>query len=155
MHILFSITLFTAFTASVLLVLLFGVSAYGDITEEGQDGYAGRLCLSYIATKVRHYDQNGCVRVDTFEGLPALFLEEELDGIRYQTILYCHDGQVKELFCEKDLGLLPGDGTALLPAAALNFAVSPEGLLHISYAEPEGEAMELYLSLRAKGEEKG
>ena len=91
----------------------------------------------------------GGISVETFEGVDALVLLEEIDGIEYETRVYCYDGYLRELFAEAGGEFLPGDGEQILKAQALS--VQRDGqTLKAELTDPNGEVQELTLYLRSR-----
>lgn len=148
-----ALLLFGVFAVCVLAVLLTGADAYEELTRRAQDGYDGRTAAQYLSTRVRQADALDAIGVESFEGLDALVLSEEIDGTRYETRIYCCDGHLWELFAEADSGLAPQDGEKVLPLAALDLAWQ-DGCLRAELTEADGTARQLLLRLRS-GEEVG
>ncbi|HWP79763.1 MAG TPA: DUF4860 domain-containing protein [Candidatus Acidoferrum sp.] len=144
-----SLLLFCAFTACLLLVLASGAGAYRDIRQVGEECFSENTCVSYIATKVRHYDSAGDVQIGRIGDAQALQLREVIDGEVYVTSLYCSDGQVMELFYPEGLEFSPEDGTPVLAAQSLDFDVTPDGLLRVSCIGTSGKEASVELSLRS------
>ena len=128
--------LFCLFTVSMLMVLISGANAYKNISAELDTQYGKRTCLSYIVTKVRHYDsvnEAGLsnVYISDFEGVNALSLAEEIDGMLFVTFIYCYEGYLYELFAAHDSGLYPEDGLQVMPVDLLSFEMVMPSLLKI------------------------
>ena len=126
----FALTIFCFFAVSVLLVIMFAASTYSNMTDISQNRQNERILLSYIRTKIRSADNP--IYVSEFHGISALFIEEYLDERELVTIIYNHDGIVRELFCEKDSGLLPEDGVAIIAVDFLGFSVENDMLICVS-----------------------
>ena len=106
-----------------------------------------RTALSYLVNQIRQADGTGRVAVGTFGGSDALALTEHLDGTEYVTILYCLDGQLRELYTEAGSGLLPEDGIPVLELQSLTLS-SEGGLLTLTVTAPNGERATVSLSPR-------
>jgi len=141
--------MFCAFTACLLLVLASGAGAYRDIKQVGEERFSENTCLGYIATKVRHYDRTGAVRIGQIGETEALQLREVIDGEPYVTSLYCYDGHVMELFSQEGFEFLPQDGIAVLDVISLDFDMTADGLLRVSCTGTSGKATAVELSLRS------
>jgi hypothetical protein len=141
--------MFCAYTACLLLVLTFGAGAYRDIKQVGEERYSEYTCLGYIATKVRHYDNAGSVRIGQVGETEALQLHEVIDGELYVTSLYCYEGHVMELFSQEGLTFLPQDGIAVLDVTSLDFDLTSGGLLRVNCTGASGKAATVELSLRS------
>lgn len=141
--------LFAVFMVSVLLVLLTGADVYQSMAQRGQDSYDQRTVVQYLTTRVRQADQAGKVSVRAFEGRDALVLTEEYDGVPYETLVYCHDGYLRELFSAAGLEQAPEYGELILPAETLRI-VDEESFLQIELSLPEGTQETLILHLRSR-----
>lgn len=107
--------LFLVFSVMMLLVLLFGASAYKNITTSLEQQYRERTCLNYIAAKVRNCDSAGKVYITDVPGVPALAMDEGTGDIVYTTYIYYYNGSLYELYIEKDSQFSPSDGFSILP----------------------------------------
>ena len=96
-------------------IILFGSSAYQDVSRASDENYVSRTAISYLLNQIRRADCADCVCVGSFGGSDALFLHED----EYVTILYCFNGQLCELYAEYTPELAPEDGIGLLPLSAL------------------------------------
>ena len=143
----FVLVLLCVFAVSVLLVLLTGTGAYQNIAGKMETQYNERTCLSYLDAKVRHYDNAGMVSAELFDGCEALALHEDVEGVRYKTLIYCYDGYVRELFFEDGLLFQPGDGQTIVPARELSVEASAENLIQLECVGETGnrETMTIYL----------
>ena len=140
---------FAVFGVSVLMVLLTGADIVKKLNERDQSSYDHRTIMQYITTRVRQADQRGMVSVREQEGQSVLVLSEDIDGVRYETLVYGHDGYLKELFSEADLGIELEFGEWILPLQ--NVCFSDEGS-HISaeLVMADGRRQSLILALRSE-----
>ena len=153
-NIVFVLAVAFLFVASVLLVLLMGARVYGNIEEASSSRHNERVCLSYLVVKARASDRaENAVRVGTFGGAPALYLEERFDDTAYETVIYVYDGWVRELFREKGLELPPASGVPIVEAESLAFHFERAGLLAIEYTGRNGDSRVAFARLRSLGEE--
>ncbi len=129
--IVFALALFCAFSASVLLVLMTGVKVYKDSVKAIDLRFEERTSIAYITEKVRHYNAKGCVSIESFGDGSALRLSEEIDGVKYNTLIYTHDGKLMELYHEEGLSFKPEDGMVIVPMDKLSFSWQQDSLLHI------------------------
>lgn len=149
----FVLTLFCVFTIAVLFVLLAGANAYQEIAATMEEQYAERTCLSYIDTKVRHYDTAGQVQVEPFSTIEALALYEDIESVRYKTLLYYYDGYVRELFFEDGLQFQPEDGQKVVAAKGLQIEKEQANLLKLICTSVEGREEQLFIYLHGNGGE--
>ena len=146
---MFTLILFGVFAVSVLLVLLAGAGAYQDIAARMERQYEERTCLSYLDAKVRHYDAAGQVVVEMLDECQALALYEEIEGVRYKTLIYCYDGYVRELFFEDGLQFHPADGQPVIAAQNLDVELAAGNLLRLTCVTKAGVQEEVLLYLRS------
>ena len=149
--VIFVLAIACAFAASILTVLMLGINIYGNIQKTADMEFNKRVCLSYITAKVHRNDNLGDVRVEQFEGSSALFLDEEFDGVAYNTIIYAYDGWLMELFCEKNLSLAPEDGTPVMEVDSVSFEAVKPNLLSVEYVDTDGGGGSVFINLRCEG----
>lgn len=140
--------LFGVLAICIMGVLLTGASAYQRLSQRDTSGYERRTAAQYIATRVRHADQEGAVFLRDFEGENALILQETIDGYIYETMVYYHEGYLWELFVPVDSGFLPQDGIQLLKLQGLEFEMEDD-LLTARVTNADGTVQELSLTLRS------
>ena len=145
--------LFGLFAVCILSVLLTGADAYRRLAQRDQLSYDRRTAGQYLSTRVRQADRLGQVSVIDFGGTDALVFTEEIEGEDYETLVYCYDGYLRELFALADGNFLPEDGEEVLQAQSLSLSLDGQ-LLTAELVGPAGEAQELTLFLRS-GEEVG
>lgn len=141
--------LFGVFAVCVLSVLLTGADAYQRLSERDRLSYDQRTVTQYLSTRVRQADRLGGVEAGSFGSCSALVLQEEYDGVVYETWVYCYDGYIRELFAEEGSNFLPEDGEKILPAQDL--LVEQEESTLVLRVMTENEVwQELRLTLRSR-----
>ena len=98
--------------------------------------YTQRTALSYLINQVR---RSPSVDVGSFELCPALDLGGSGDEADYHTVLYVYDGQLRELYTQRNSGLTPADGTAILPLEEMELSLEGD-LLTITVTTEEGQS---------------
>ena len=146
----FALVLFCAFALSMLLVLMTGATAYQDIRNAVENHNSENLCVSYIATKVRHSDTAGGVSIGAIGDTPAIVLSIGAGGSYYDTYVYLHDGYVRELFIERGYEFYPEDGENVMAVNDLAFGFTEDGLLRVFCTGTGGRTAETFLSLRSE-----
>lgn len=132
-------------------VAILSSGIYRSVVSTGDANATQRTALSYIANQVRRGDAEGVAVVD-FDRVPALQLRETgYDGTVYVTMIYCYDGQLRELYTEENSEFSPDDGLAILPLESLELAVS--GPLLSVTARDSGTEWTMTLSPRTGLEE--
>lgn len=98
---------------------LLSSGAYRAVAAAAQENYTHRTALSYLVNQVRRADEQGGVALGTFGDSDALRLTEWVDGTAYETLIYCYDGQLMELYVERGYEFGPSAGNAILPLDSL------------------------------------
>jgi len=142
---IFVLVIFCVFAGSVLMALMFGGSIYKNTTDKSNEKYNENICLSYIWMKVKSSDTEDGVYTSKFHDLSVLCLDENYDGITYQTMIYLYDGWIRELFSELGLEFVPGDGEPVIRAESLEFEQLSNNLIKVTV---NGESM--FISPRSK-----
>ena len=141
----FVLLIFAVFMASVLLVLLSGVDTVQKLTQRDQRTYHRRTAVQYISTRIRQADEIGAVSTEK----DTLILTENLDGVSYETRIYCCNGYLREMFCEAGAALAPDFGEEVLPMN--HFQITQENnLIRAELHLPDGSKEILTLLLRSK-----
>ena len=129
---IFVMLVFLIFTISVLLVLMFSASVYRNVSDSVRENYSERTALSYIWTKVRSFDEAGSISVGDFDGQSALFINEEIGGGMFQTVIYYYDGWLRELFRSAEIEFRAADGVPLLEVEHLEFRQLDGGIISVT-----------------------
>ena len=141
----FVLLIFAVFMASVRLVLLSGVDTVQKLTQRDQRTYHRRTAVQYISTRIRQADEIGAVSTEK----DTLILTENLDGVSYETRIYCCNGYLREMFCEAGAALAPDFGEEVLPMD--HFQITQENnLIRAELHLPDGSKEILTLLLRSK-----
>lgn len=148
---LFIIMLCFVFAVSASALILLGMNIYRDISHQGMSGHAQRTSMAYIATKLRHMDAKGQVEVGDYNGVSALYLYEDYEGIAYVTVIYQWDGALRETFCRRGLEIAPENGTRIADADFLEFSMISQNVISVHCDTAEGSSSML-LNLRSSKE---
>lgn len=148
----FVLLLFCAFALTVLLTLLSGAGAYQSVQENMESQFTERTGLAYLEAKLHHYDSAGAVQIEPFGDTMALALYEEIEGVQYKTLIYHHEGFIKELFFEEGLCFQPDDGQSVLAVQDFTVCWKQQNLLQLVCISEDGTQAELTVYLHG-GEE--
>ena len=157
----FVLLLFAVFAGSILMVLLFGASAYERIVSSGQAAYDERTAVQYIAAKIRHNDEVDSVYVGSFsskddaeaDDIDTLYLKLQTEEDAYYTKIYYYDGYLREILCAEDGGLSPEDGNEILAVKGLQMSME-KNLVKIQVENQDGTYSSICLSVRSSQEGK-
>ena len=144
----FPLLLTAVLAVSILTVLLTGSGLYSRLTARDQSAQRRQTAIQYVTTKVRQAEP-GQITLEAFHDLPALVLQETLNGQNFLTRIYCHDGYLRELFTTSDSEMSPDDGEKLLPMESLSLN-RYDHLLQIHLTDREGVKQTLVLNLSEK-----
>lgn len=157
----YTLLLFAVFAGCILIVLLFGTSAYEKLVERDQAAYDQRTGVQYLAAKIRHSDAADQVFVGSFsdrtdvraDEINTLYLQfDGEDGVipGFYTKIYYYDGYIREVLCAEDGGLLPEDGSEILAAEGLQ--ISKDGdLISFLVTNEGGTESSMKIALRSGG----
>ena len=149
-----TLLLFTVFAICTVFTLLAGADIYGKLAQRDRISYENRTLYQYLTTRVRQGDCPGMIFVADFDDNSpkakgnTLFFCETIGSRQFFTRICCHDGTVRELFCESGLDLLPSDGEALLEAQDLHFALVGNRLT-VTILSKDGREETLIIYLRS------
>ncbi len=113
---------------------LLSANVYQAVAASAQAHSERRVALSYVLSQLRAGDALGGIRTLDYGDGAALAIA---DQDAYETLLYCHDGALMELFTERDLGLPPEAGMVIAPAESMELRWV-EDRLQISIAQADG-----------------
>ena len=142
---------FAVFMVSVLFVLLTGADVVQKLTDRDQKSYQQRTAVQYVTMRVRQADREDMVEVRQIDGQDVLVLAEMIEGYRYETLVYCADGYLWEMFSEAGLDLSLEYGEKILPAEGF-FAEKQEDALQLRIDLTDGSSQSVILHLRSEGE---
>lgn len=120
-------------------ITLMGSSVYRSAVAASDAQYTVRTAVSYLANQVRQGDRADSLFVTAFGDGDALMVTEG----DYYTLLYCYEGQLRELYAETGSGMTAADGLPILALDALSISAEG-GRLSLSLS---GEGTETSLSL--------
>lgn len=147
MESVFTLSLFLVFTLSMTMLMAIGAGVYQRISSYSELNYEERVCTSYIVNKVRSCDSADMVTVEEREGIPVLVLTEDFGGTLCETLIYCYEGTVRELFVKKDNPLTLDAGLEIYEALGARFELD-DTLLKIEVDTEQGLQTQ-YAALRS------
>ena len=120
--------LLSLFALSAMLTAVLGSSVYRRILDRTDHTQDSRLVCAYLTQKIRQLNSAGSLSVETRDGIPVLSLSEEVNGAKYDTLLYCMDGELCELLYAGDGDAVSlSAGTEIMPLTSLSFTILGEG----------------------------
>ena len=148
----FILCLMFLFVLSALSVITIGANIYKKNVSAMSDNYSHRIASAYVTEKVRQADNQGRVYVeDLFEG-HALVLQDEIDGVLYNTYIYSYDGYLMELYARADLkDIYPQSGQKILEITSFNVDYVSDSLLSVDLILKDGEDESMFIARRSEG----
>lgn len=144
---------FAAFMVSVLLVLLTGADVVQKLTERDQDSYDRRTAARYLTTRTRQADYAGGISVRSFGGEDAIVYMEEIEGTCYETLVYCYDGYLREMFVEAGMEQAAEFGEKIIPMASFRVDDCESYLqAELELMDGQREIVTIYLRSEREGE---
>lgn len=128
---LFTLLLMFFLAISALFTILFGAKLYENIGSRMEENFSNTTSLSYISNKIRQGDKAGKISVEELEGTQVLKIVEIYDEERYNTLIYCKNGNLKELFCSEDSDLSLNDGIDIMELENISFEMISEDVLKV------------------------
>lgn len=147
---IFPVALLFIFAVSALVVTLFATNVYQGTVENSTRNDTARTSLAYITEKVHANDEKGGVKIGTFDGCDAVVMTDEIDGEKYTTYIYVHDGQLKELFAKSDAEFAAENGTSIMDVKSFEMEKKSDNLLRFSCTDDEGETAETIVGIRSR-----
>lgn len=138
------------FMITSLILTNVGVQAYKNVVLANNDNFELRTSLAYVATKVRQTDTIDSTYLEDKDGTTVLVLGEEIDGERYETLIYYYDGYLCELFREKGMEYDLSYGVQTMEIAEFVIEETDQGYLHLTARNKAGDGEEMMLSLRTR-----
>ncbi len=138
--IIFLLSLLCVFAVTAVFVVIFGADVYKGISQRMQDNGNMRSSITYLSEKVRQNDSGG-VRLGAVGQSDALILDRTEDGRDYCTWIYAADGWLYEAVVPAAGVVAPGDGQKVTQLALFELDVLDSGLIEITAAGADGEAV--------------
>lgn len=130
---LMALMVLLVFALCIMMVLLMGTRAYRQLLDKGAASFTDRMSVRYLTTRVHQAES---LSVEDFEGCAALVIPEEMDGEKYNTLVYWYDGCIRELYCMEGAQLYPEDGEKILETQEMLLS-EQDGLLTVQVGEKQ------------------
>jgi hypothetical protein len=124
---LFTFILICLFAVMSIFLVVLSAQAYRQVTENAQTNAEIRTSIGYIEGKLRAYDGLGVAAIKTIDGTPVLALEQETDGEKYITYIYCYQGILYEMLVSADAEFYPDQGETLVALESLGIVEADNG----------------------------
>ena len=98
---LFIISLLFLFVFSAILLIALGGSVYKRSIKVALNNSQKRVASSYVLQKIRQGDENGEIFIGSVSDTPAIIIDNNINGQKYYTCLYVHEGYLMELLASE------------------------------------------------------
>jgi len=109
------VTLLFLFGASTYSLVAAGFGSFNRMNESQDECLNTRVAMNYLSTHIRRSDVEGSVRIDNSPFGACLVLSEDIEGERYETRIYLHNGHLEESFVSADMPFDEGYGAEIIP----------------------------------------
>lgn len=143
----FVFVLLGVFAVLSTMMVLLSAQLYRGIVRQTEQHSSERILSSYVTNAVHANDAFGMITVENRGGTDMLVMGWEADGQRYETMIYCYDGALRELFAsaeqefDPEYGEIIGDAQSFVPEIR-------DGLLEVRLTDSAGQEDTLYIALR-------
>ena len=149
----FVIVLLLMFLLSALTVIAVGANIYRKNVEKTNENYSQRVSFAYVTEKIRQADQKGLVFVAENFGKNTLVMQQDIDGVKYDTIIYDYDGYLCELFARDDLGTVyPQSGQKILEINSFDVQEVTDGLISATIKDEDGCEESVFIAVKSSKE---
>ncbi|MCH5324392.1 MAG: DUF4860 domain-containing protein [Eubacterium sp.] len=152
LDVIFVLTLFMLFAASLLTVTVACAHIYRDSGERISERFDSSTAITMVVQKIRAYDHAGGIELIETDSGNALRLNEEIDGTAYSTYIYYRAGGIYELFNAADTEFVPENGILVIEADAFKIEQDDNGAYIISVTV-NNSAVSRHVNVRTGGAE--
>lgn len=146
--ILSMLCLFLLYSVFILYTLYSFIRVYKQIIYEDSSTFKSRICFEYISNKVRQVRSTDSVFVEDFDGNSCLTI---YDNNGYCNKIYCFDGNLMELYCERDVSLSASAGNKIIDVDCLKFIPIDKDIIQIDLQLDSGLHMRHFLKIAVEG----
>lgn len=147
---LFVLCLLFLFIISAITVIIIGAGVYKKNVSAMSGNYSHRIACAYISEKIRQSDVKGRIFTEELFGQTTLVMQDEVDGVLYNTYIYNHDGYLRELYARSDLkDLFPQSGQKILEISSFDITELNESCFKIQVTLDDGTVEDFLISKRS------
>lgn len=128
-----------------LFIVVIGAKVYRDLAFSGSKNTEVRSAFSYVANKVRiNGGEPNSIKTENINGINVLLITENYDNEKYKTLIYCCDGELREIFAPYDKEFNSESGDKITDVNNFKIKKYNNGLL-ITLTEKDGFEQSMYL----------
>ncbi len=147
--VLFVLGLFAVFALSALLLVTFGAKIYQNTVNKMDSNYNMRTAYSYITEKVRQSDCQDSISLGKIGNDSAFIITNEINQTYYETYIYHHDGQLKELLIKKGAEIDATAGQNILSIRSFEVEKINSSLYSFSVNDANNKLIQFYVDLKS------
>ena len=148
---LFVLCLLFLFIISAVTVILIGAGVYKKNVEAMSENHSHRIACAYISEKIRQSDVKGRVFTEEVFGQNTLVLQDEVDGVLYNTYIYNYDGWLMELYAKSDLDeIYPQSGQKILKISSFDIKEIEDAFFKVSVTLDDGTVENFLITRRSE-----
>jgi len=108
------VALLFLFGASTFSLAVAGFGSFNRMNQSQDECLNTRVAMNYLSTHIRRSDMEGSIRIDDSPFGDCLVLSEDIEGERYETRIYLHNGHLHESFVSADMPFDEGYGAEIV-----------------------------------------
>ena len=147
----FVFVLLGIFAVMSTLMVLLSAQMYRGVVGKTEQNSSYRILTSYVSNAVRGSDVRNGIFADEGNGTDMLVLASDIDGAAYETLIYCHDGMLRELFTDAGQEFAPEYGEIICEAQSFEARIE-NGLLSVWMTDGAGDSVSIDIALRSRQE---
>ncbi|MBR1443215.1 MAG: DUF4860 domain-containing protein [Firmicutes bacterium] len=146
------IVIFGIFAIFSMVMIFASYNIYSKILFQSEENEKARTVLCYVSNKIHSGDAEGKVYLKHINEVNSLVIEEENNGIVYNTYIYYHDGYLKEYVQSADKEADLGYGDKLIELSGFKIKSEKNGLITIKMSDSENNSHSMSITLRSGGD---
>lgn len=146
---LYLFAIFGIFVVFSLLIVVLGVKVFQGVASATDINNEVRSSLFYVANKIRSADQTDGIRIEIKNGILVLILEGDYTEGDYETVIYYHNGSIRELLNKKDSEFDPDLGDSIIKTNG--FIIEKNGnLMFLSITASDAQTYSMHIRLQSR-----
>lgn len=95
---LYAVVLLVIFASTLVTLILTSSRIYENTYKRDDETYKYQLCTQYLSNKIHQNQREDSFDIKKIDDNYGLIIKERIDGEKYETMIYFHEGWLKELF---------------------------------------------------------
>lgn len=136
--VLLPVGLICVFAFCSLLMAVMGARAYRSLQTNNDDSYGSTVAANYLRTKLAQNNAAGRIELRDEGGVQVLVIREEGEELNYETRIFVHGGNLREIYVSENQLFVAQSGTVIAPLQSCIFSIDDEGLFEAEITSPRG-----------------